>query len=150
MSTLPCRRVLQRALGSALSPLAIALALSTSTWLCGQSTRPTLPLHVWAYEGELRGVQDRLTRGDRIDSTDDDGATPLHWAARPYDRTAEQARMVEFLLSRGADANAKDKIGRTPLHAAADGGNVRAAELLIKAGAGVDEVTVYGPSAGQK
>lgn len=121
----------------------VALTILTSRCM-GQSTQPTLPFHMLVGEGDLRGAQDRLAKGDRIDSTDNDGKTALHWAARSWQKNPTQRQMIEFLVSKGADPNAKDKIGYTPLHAAADGGNVLVAEALIKAGARIDELTIYG------
>ena len=45
---------------------------------------------------------------------DNEGRTPLHWAAR-----ADAAAMAKMLLYNGADANIRDNEGRTPLHWAA-------------------------------
>lgn len=44
------------------------------------------------------------------DHADDDGSTPLHWAAK-----AGWTEFARFLLARGAAVDARDKSGRTPL-----------------------------------
>jgi len=51
-----------------------------------------------------------LAHGGKLNVKDDEGATPLHWAAR----TAPEA-YIEALLDKGADLDAKDKKGKTPL-----------------------------------
>ncbi|CAD7698742.1 unnamed protein product [Ostreobium quekettii] len=62
------------------------------------------------------------------DARDNEGKTPLHWAA-----DWEKLEAVEQLLSRGADARIKDKRGNTPLHVAAFHGNCDCAKAIIEA-----------------
>ena len=64
----------------------------------------------------------------------DDGATPLHLAARNDNRA-----VAELLLANKADINARDDFEHTPLYAAAYNGNQDVVALLIAQGA---EVTV--------
>jgi ankyrin repeat protein len=54
-----------------------------------------------------------LTKGADINARNDDGWTPLHWAAR---NGCDQE--TEFLLGRNAAVDARDKDGNTPLHLA--------------------------------
>ena len=53
-----------------------------------------------------------LEKGAKLDQRDDEGATPLHWAAR-YGASPE---FFDMLLAHGAKLDAKDRRGKTPLH----------------------------------
>ena len=85
---------------------------------------------------------------DNVNSDDDEGLTPLHFAAADHGRV-EVARV---LLEHGANVDAEDKKGRTPLHEAADyrrvnvdygrvkgyvGGKVEIIRVLLEHGANV-------------
>ena len=62
------------------------------------------------------------------------GQTALMWA------TAERhGDVMEALIAAGADADAKSTIGFTPLLFAARNGDIAAAKLLLRAGAGVND-----------
>ena len=63
---------------------------------------------------------------NRINETDRDGWTPLHWAAS-YDPEAA----VSFLLGAGANVNQTNKYGQTPLSWAR---TAQVKQLLIDAG----------------
>jgi len=54
-----------------------------------------------------------LNHGANIHATDNDGSTPLHFAAE-----YGNLEVVKLLLKRGADKNLKDKYGNTPLESA--------------------------------
>jgi len=102
-------------------------------------------LHIRASEGDVAGVQQLLKLGQSVDLRDDQGCTPLHWAA---DRGSEQVcslafsfvalllpkfclahtrfsifvksfllvlQVISILLAHGADINATDEDGQTPL-----------------------------------
>ncbi|MDE0331905.1 MAG: ankyrin repeat domain-containing protein [Nitrospinae bacterium] len=77
-----------------------------------------------------------IQRGGGVNGRDEDGYTPLHWAAR--NKNPELAKM---LLKRGADVNAKGKQGGTPLHLAAVNENPEVAKLLLDHGADVNAKT---------
>jgi ankyrin repeat protein len=68
-----------------------------------------------------------LKSGANPNSTDDSGATPLHYAAR---RGAEE--IAELLLAHGADVNAKTLSGETPLFRAVGNLKMSMVELLLK------------------
>mgnify|MGYP000932808922 CR=1 FL=1 len=78
-------------------------------------------------------------RGVHRDARDpDDGATPLHWAAR-----AGYRQVLKALLAMDVDVNARDRAGRTPLHYAAAPGRTRllppnAAAVCLLTGAGAE------------
>ena len=56
----------------------------------------------------------RLKHGANVNAKDDNGSTPLHWAAA---KNAHET--AEVLLKHDADVNAKNKEGWTPLFIAA-------------------------------
>ena len=120
-----------------------------------------------------RGLVDRvkhlLASGTPIDTTDNNGGTPLFKATRHgridavralLDAGATVGRPNNFgftplhmacahghldtatlLIERGASVNASDKTGFTPLHAAADNGHLQIAHLLVEKGANVNART---------
>ena len=90
------------------------------------------PIHDAAQQGNLAGVQAELDKGVDVDLKNDNGWTPLHYAA--YGGKKE---IVELLIAKNANVNAKVD-GRTPLHYAALKGHKEIAELLIAKGADVN------------
>jgi ankyrin repeat protein len=64
------------------------------------------------------------------------GEHPLHIAAK----RESGASTVKLLISRGAQLNARDKDGRTPLIIAVVAGNIDVAQVLLDAGANIEEV----------
>ena len=68
-----------------------------------------------------------------VHTKDNDGWTPLHWAARN-----NSIAVAKLLISSGAEVNAKNNAGRTPLHLAAYNNSRAVAELLISSGADVN------------
>lgn len=54
-----------------------------------------------------------LNQGANVNTSDNDGATPLHYASR-----GGHAELCRVLLAHGADVNAKTNTHRTPLHLA--------------------------------
>ena len=68
-----------------------------------------------------------------LNAQDDQGRTPLHYAA-----SADYASATEKLLAAGANFKAKDKKGRSPLCYAILADNGRTANRLIEAGADIE------------
>lgn len=135
--------------------LLVALAWS-SVAFCGE-------IHDAAKSGDLEKVKILLNENpDLVFSKDDDGETPLNWAAaNGYKAVAElllankadvntknidgqtplfaavfyyHKDMVELLLANKADVNAKTNKGWTPLRLAVDEGHKDVAELLRQHG----------------
>ena len=130
-------------------------------------------VHEWAIENNAAAILS-LRGGDaRIDSEDENGNTPLHWAA-----TLGNADAADALLARGADANARSKsdlsavsdeamsllidkgvyspeelkdvivrnAGGTALHAAAASNNRDVVAAILEAGADVFSRNALGQS----
>jgi ankyrin repeat protein len=84
---------------------------------------------------------DRLLRrrGVKINTTDNEGATPLHWAARN-----NNVDVALSLIDKGADINAKCHQGYTPLHGAVVYGHRNLIHTLVERGADVNASGNYG------
>ncbi len=129
-------------------------SVAVVAWLtvtgCGQGLDKQ-PL-VWrtiqeaATRGDLADVKRHLARGEAVNSTGEDGITPLFAAAE-----SGKMNVVEYLISKGADVKVKNANGNavlgqegdTPLHGAATCGHADLAGLLITKGADVDARGIY-------
>ena len=74
-----------------------------------------------------------IAAGAGIEVADDDGTTPLMWAAY-----LSRAEVVAELLAAGARVDARDRYGRTPLHLASERSDVIVVRALLDAGSDVD------------
>jgi ankyrin repeat protein len=87
-----------------------------------------------AHEDNSVEVKDLLAKHVRVNVTDGDGMTPLHWAA--YNDDLE---LGELLLRRGAFPEPRTRVeGITPLILAAGNGSTAFIDLLLKANAQVN------------
>ena len=90
-------------------------------------------LHLTAYFGVDRAMSILLEKGAKADSKDNDGRTPLSYAAQ-----SGHEAIVKLLLTReGVDADLKGNDGQTPLSCAAQSGHEAIVKLLL-AREGVD------------
>lgn len=80
--------------------------------------------------GSDGGLKFFLKRGAPVGCVDENGWTPLHWAAfKP------SMDCLAILLAAEADPNVRNLDGESPLHVAAKLGHIEAQRALIKAGA---------------
>lgn len=93
-------------------------------------------------DGDRDVALQMIKAGADVNAAQEDGTTPLHWAAYTVDPELAQA-----LLARGARAQVKNRYGVTPLAEAvkvADAGLVR---MLLKAGASAEAANADGEAA---
>ena len=81
-----------------------------------------------------------LEAGGDVNGRNEEGETPLHWAAK---RNGKRDVMAA-LLKAGADPNARNEKGSTPLHWAADSESPAGLTALLKAGADPNARDVWG------
>jgi ankyrin repeat protein len=93
-------------------------------------TETTRSLFQFVESGDLGDAKIALAAGADPTAKDDQGWTPLHWAAKKgYNDLAW------VLIEGGAELTAKSERGWTPLHFAAANGNVHLVRLLLEKGA---------------
>ncbi|TKY52572.1 Ankyrin-3 protein [Spatholobus suberectus] len=79
---------------------------------------------------DVHGVRRCLGEGAGVNGRDQNGWTPLHWAA-----FKGRIKSVKVLLEHGAEVDTVDDAGYTPLHCAAEAGHLQVALFLIAHGA---------------
>ena len=69
----------------------------------------------------LLRIKGLLTKGADVNAREEDGRTPLHWAAW----TNQNPEVIEVLLNAGADAKLKDNAGKLPADHAAENEHIK-------------------------
>ncbi len=101
----------------------------------------TTALHAAATSNNKDTIEFLLNHDANIEDTDEDGNTPLHYAAsRNIDTT-------RALINAGADIKAKSFFGQTPLHHASDSGKTDIVNLLLSSHADIDAKDINGNTA---
>ena len=91
----------------------------------------------WASKVGLLGmVRSLLEAGADVNSQDDKGETPLHWAARGGN---DCSAVAELLLASGAEVDKESNVLTFPLSNAAKTGNTKVCSVLLRAGADVNK-----------
>jgi ankyrin repeat protein len=120
----------------------ILLTLMTMAWLfstplAAQNTPPNITLESafieMAYNGNLRAIEEFVSKGTPVDSAVDDKSTALMWSA-----FNGHTPVVAYLLDHGATVDAKDANGRTALLYASSGPYAETVGLLLRKGADVN------------
>jgi hypothetical protein len=85
-----------------------------------------------ARENNLPGVRRVLRAGADVNTKDNHGSTPLHWASN-----RGHVQIFKELVDYGADNDAKDNDGDTPLHDASWSGHLPVVKALLAVGANI-------------
>jgi len=86
-----------------------------------------------AKQGDLARVKELVNGVPQLENTsDENGRTPLHWAARGV-----HVEILAYLIDKGANVDAQDINLVTPLHSVCSRGHVEGARILIDANADV-------------
>ena len=100
-----------------------------------------------------------LQAGHLVDARDDQGRTPLHWAAEyegwddpelsqywaaRWGEPTGPVEVMDFLLESGANPSAQDHNFLTPLHVAVDSEDLGRVRLLLDRGADIHKSSQYG------
>ena len=92
-------------------------------------------LHWAAFSGNIETIHLLLQAGASLNAKDDDGRTPISWAAEKG-----HTKVVNLFLGKTPDAvNILDSTSQGPLHWAAKNGEVDVVKLLIEKGADVNQ-----------
>ena len=94
---------------------------------------PNLDIWEAADEGNIKEIKRQLDFGKDVNSKNQFGATPLHFAAKQGHKN-----LAALLITEGADTNAAAYDKSTPLHSAVISGYKEVAEQLIANGADVN------------
>jgi ankyrin repeat protein len=108
--------------------------ISTSETKCRSCSDNKQSLHQNIIDGNMAAIVQQVTRDD-IEKIVNCGMTGLYFAA-----LKGKPEVVKFYLKRGADVNGKSRKGGSPLHAAVTSKCSEVVEILLSAGAKVDQL----------
>ena len=91
------------------------------------------PLHAAAGKGDLKEIKKLLKNGNKVDTRDAFGATPIIIAT-----VSGKIDVVKFLLSKKANPMLKAKDGYTMMHAAAFSGNKELVKIAFELGLAIN------------
>ncbi len=122
----------------------ICSGLAAAVLLASQvAAAPTSPLIDAVRHGQTDKVRTLLKQpGTKVNATQPDGATALHWAAHQDDAT-----LTDLLLRAGANPNLTNEYGVTPLSLAALNGSATTVQRLLTGGAAVNAPLPSGETA---
>ncbi|MCL2175550.1 MAG: ankyrin repeat domain-containing protein, partial [Treponema sp.] len=117
------------------APMGVFAVLILLTFGCKTTEPPT----IW----QMLAAQDEKAmeffKGKvDVNATDDEGKTPLHYAAENND-----AQLAAFFVSIGAKPNAEDNLGRTPLNISMANANSEVARILVLGGADIHRTITF-------
>ncbi|XP_043794706.1 ankyrin repeat and death domain-containing protein 1A-like isoform X1 [Apis laboriosa] len=119
------------------SPLNINEAIEGDA--LNQKTARILKNDLLLYEAVIKNEADTVRKVLKetvdVDSRNNYGRAPIHWAA-----SRGNTEIIEMLIQAKCDIEARDKFGMRPLHMAARYGHRDAVKMLINAGANVSAV----------
>jgi ankyrin repeat protein len=98
-------------------------------------------LHLAAHFG-LTGIVEKLVEVHNVDTRDEAGRSPLHWAAR-----AGHSLTAKLLLQKYGEADAPDCVNGTPLHLASRYSHPEVVLVLIENGCDVNKCNNVGGTA---
>ncbi len=114
--------------------LAMPAALLLIAGLSFSAPQTSAEIHKAAREGDLAKVKELAGKDPRLlQAKDENGRTPLHWAARGV-----HFEVIQYLVNEGSAIEATDAAGTMPLHSVASRGHLEACKWLVEKGAPVD------------
>ena len=97
------------------------------------SQQPQDQLFQAVQQGNLSDISNAIKNGADINGQDENGNTPLHWAAK-----SGNLENIKYLITTGAKINIKNKIGNAPLRWAAWSGNLEVVKYFVELGSDVN------------
>jgi ankyrin repeat protein len=104
-----------------------------------QASGHEIPLISAVKAGDIAAVRNLVKDASKINVSETDGTTALHWAVRQ-----DNLDIIRLLVRSGANVKAANRYGVTPLSLAAESGNVEIIELLLREGADANEALPEG------